>query len=449
LGTKRHHLAKGFVSFLTLLAIIIFQTPTIFAEPLSAASVKPGLEKFAVVLPDGLWVVKNGNVSHIADGWIVQAAWSQDGRYLAYLTAVPRSSDGFKTQILDMQTGKSEELLSGHSLKWAPNVNVLALQSDGTLNLYDFRGVSADRHLNQMLGIDNYTFSSYGHELLLGSNADLRPDGWTHAIIYKSRLMKHLPPTRPQQFFVIPKEISMASLPGNIHSWGRVLPVRAIHVGDMLYNQDDTWIGFVASPTAGISVDHNALCVIRNKSGVWRPIGNIAGYYTGYWRFSPNGRQVGFIAGDERWSYRHKQAVTTTLVDGKSIIWTPAGSADDSFAWASDSMLIVSRAKEQPAPPHGPYIVPLANLYGIDLLHKQQHKLTTPPGGYGDYRPQVHSGWLIWTRANRERGDIWIADKSGKNAEILVRNTGGNRQRESIIVFPTRWMDGRSHKLGR
>lgn len=388
-----------------------------------------------MVLPDGLWVVKNGKVSHIADGRIVHVAWSQDGRFLAYLTAVPRSSDEPKARVYDMHTGESEELLRGHSLKWAPSTDVLALQSDSILNLYDFRRVSSDGRFDQMLGIDSYAFSPLGHELLLGSNADLRPDGWTHAIIYKSRLMKRLPPTRPQQFFVIPKEISVASLPGNIHSRGRVSPISAIHVSDMKYNQDDTWIGFVASPTAGISVDHNALCVLRNNGRLWRPIGNIAGYYSGDWRFSPSGRQVGFIAGDEPWSYRHKQAVTTTLADGRSVVWTPAGFADDSFAWASDSTLIVSRAKEQPSP-HGPYIYPPASLYGIDLLHKQQHKLTSPPDGYGDYRPQVHSGWLIWTRANRERGDMWIADKSGKNAEILVRNTGGNRQQEPIIVFP-------------
>lgn len=435
LGTTRQHLTKFSVSFLILTTAIIIQSPTIFAQPVSAASNKPGLEKFAVVQSDGLWVVNHGKVSHIADGWIVQAAWSQDGRFLAYLTTAPGTTDEPKARVVDMLTGKSEELLRGHSLSWALNLNLLALQSDSILNLYYFHETSPDRRLTQMLGIDSYAFSPRSHELLFGSNADLRPDGWTHAILYKSRVMKRLFPTRPQQFFVILKKISVANVPGIIYPQGRVSPISAIHVSDLKYNQDETWIDFVASPTVGISVNHNALCVLRNNGRAWRPIGNIAGYYSGDWRFSPNGRKVGFIAGDVRWPYRHKQAVTTTLTDGQSVVWTPTGYADDTFAWASDTALVVSRAKEQPSP-HGPYIDPPASLYGIDIVHKQQHRLTTPPQGYGDYRPQVQSGWLIWTRANRGRGDIWIADKDGKNAEILVRNVGGTRERDPIVVFP-------------
>lgn len=332
---RQFGLKKLLFVFLTILIGVVAHTPRALAQPVIDRPVRPRLQKFGVVLDDGLWLVKSGKASRIADGRIVRASWSHDGRFLAYLTAMPKSTGEPKASVFDTQTGRSEELLSGQSLKWAPDKDILALQHRTILNLYDFRRTSADLRLPQMLGIDSFAFSSRGDTLLLGSNGDLRPDGWTHATLYTSQLRDPLSPTRPQPFFVIPREISLANLPGIMNSQGRISPIAAIHVSDMQYNQDDSWIGFVASPTAGIAVDHNALCVLRSNGRVWRPVGNIAGNYFDDWRFSPSGRQVGFIAGDERWPYRHKQTVTTTLADGRSVVWTPVGSADDSFAWAS------------------------------------------------------------------------------------------------------------------
>ena len=267
--------------------------------------------------------------------------WSFDGKMLLYQKEVTELMNETKvTQnelwVYDLKTKKHRKIFyDGQNPKWSPTENIVAFTQYGVLNISDLK-----KFYNIALGVDDYEWQPDGKGFITSSSASLRPDGWTHPILYTISIedgyqnIKDLT-KNVKMLFVIPKEL----VKGDVK-------VPSISAESFTYSPNKQWISFIVTPTASWSMDSDMLCVISVDGKEFEVIDEVILDFTPKWAFNKN--LLGYIAGGGRivFGFKNKDLKVTELPAYHTMNLTPKNYAEMGFSWVTDDSLIVSRVKE-------------------------------------------------------------------------------------------------------
>jgi hypothetical protein len=373
-----------------------------------------------------LWINTNGKDEKITKetaSYPYPPSWSHDGEWIVYMKErkSPENIQNPKNDIwvYNLETKKHKEIFqNGSNPKWSPVENILAFQGGGVLSVSDL-----DEFNNISLGVADYSWFPDGRGFIASSVASLHPDGWTNPNLYKIPLpenyeaMQHL--TDAEKLFVIPNRLSN----GNVG-------ILSIGASEFEFSADGKWISFIVNPTASWSMDSNMLCTISSRGKDFEVIDEIIqGVDEPKWAYTRN--RLGYIGGGGRivLGFKDKDMKVTELPAYQSVDLTPPTYADIGFTWVDDYSLIVSRVKETEWS-NDPNKRPNAALYSINMSEKKQEMITHPPKGLSDGLPNYlrtvnKLSWLRKTGTVHTEGDLWIADKDGKNAKMWIKDIGG------------------------
>ena len=347
--------------------------------------------------------------------------WSHDGNMLLYQKTVPGNIDeSQKTSneiwVYDLKTKKHKKIFyDGQNPKWSPTENIVAFSDDGVLNISDLKGF-----YNIALGVDEYVWQPDGKGFIASSSASLRPDGWTNAVLYSisieegykdiTDLTGHV-----KKLFAIPKEVGTKNA-----------KISAINAGSFTFSPNGKWLSFIIYPTASWSMDSDMLSVIRIDGTEFEVIDEVILDFEPKWASRKN--LLGYIAGGGRivFGFKNKDLKVTELPAYYTESLTPENYAELGFTWVTDGSLIVSRVKESDWS-NDPKERPKPSLYYVSLASQKQLEITTPPKDKGDYDPQFLSSvmkitWLRKSDIAELKGDLWIADPNGANAQIWIKD---------------------------
>jgi hypothetical protein len=412
-----------------ILIILCLISPTIFhAEPTASSG------KVAFIKDGFLWIKENDKIEMLTDKkalYNFPPQWSFDGKMLLYQKEVTETINENKvTQnelwVYDLKTKKHRKIFyDGFNPKWAPNENIVAFQSGPVLNISDL-----NTFYNIALGVNSYEWQPNGKGFIASSSASARPDGWTHSILYTISIEKGYRDIsdltkNAKKFFVIPKEVGINDVK---------LP--AVNADSFTFSPNKQWISFIVSPTASLAMDSDMLCVISVDGKEFTVIDELALGFTPKW--ANNHNFLGYIAGGGRivFGFKNKNLKVTELPAYFTFDLTPKNYAEMDFTWVDDTSLIVSRvtesewsndAKKRPKP----------SLYFLTLTGEKQIKITTPPKDQGDFNPIFLPSinkitWLRRSDIGSVKGDLWIADSNGRNAEVWIPDV------EEYSFFPSK-----------
>lgn len=403
-----------------ILIILFLVTPKVFHADTDTDQVKVAFTR------DGyLFVKTEGKEEKITKEKAVYPyppEWSHDGKMLLYQKLVTDSPDDpDKTSnelwVYDVKTKKHQKIFyNGDNPQWSPIENIVSFNAGGVLNISDLKNF-----YNIALGVDDYIWQPDGKGFIASSGATLRPDGWTHTILYTISIedgYKNIPDVmnNGKKLFIIPKEVKKGDV-----------SVISIGAEKLTFSPDGKWISFVISPTASLSMDSDMLAVISTDGIDFEVIDEVVLEFTPKWAYTKN--LLGYIAGGGRivFGFKNKDMKVTEIPADSNVNLTPENYADIGFTWVDDNSLIVSRVQETEWS-NDPKKRPKPVLYLVSLTDdERQIKLTNPPKNKGDYHPQFLTsiGKITWLRQSdlvEEHGDLWIADRNGKNAEVWIKD---------------------------
>jgi len=204
--------------------------------------------------------------------------------------------------------------------------------------------------------------------------------------------------------------------------------VPSINAESFAYSSDKQWISFFVTPTASWAMDSDMLCVISVDGKEFEVLDEVIWAFTPKWAYSEN--LLGYIAGGGRivFGFKNKNLKVTEIPTYHSINLTPKNYAEMDFSWVNDSSLIVSRVKESEWS-NDAEKRPKASLYFLTLTGQKQLKITTTPKNKGDYKPEYLPSidkitWLRKSDFVSAKGDLWVADIHGGNANLWIRDIG-------------------------
>lgn len=349
--------------------------------------------------------------------------WSFDGNLLLYQKEVEELVNEHKQTsnqlwVYDMKTKKHSKIFyDGRNPKWSPTENIVAFSDGGVLNVSDFK-----KFYNIALGVNDYEWQPDGKGFIASSSASLRPDGWTNPVLYTISIANGYQnignlTKNATEFFVIPKEVVKDDV-----------KVPSINAESFAYSSDKQWISFFVTPTASWAMDSDMLCVISVDGKEFEVLDEVIWAFTPKWAYSEN--LLGYIAGGGRivFGFKNKNLKVTEISTYHSINLTPKNYAEMDFSWVNDSSLIVSRVKESEWS-NDAEKRPKASLYFLTLAGQKQLKITTPPKNKGDYKPEYlpSNDKITWLRKSdfvSAKGDLWVADIDGGNANLWIRDIG-------------------------
>lgn len=392
----------------------------LITSPLSAlAAVEKDLQA-AFIREGNLWLYSDGKEKLItADSNVfTQPKWSRDGDLLLYQKEVPSELQANETQSeiwsYDISTGEHKRVFyDGYGPQWAPDKNIIAFNNGGILNISDIK-----QFYNIAGGVNGFSWLPDGSGFLLSSSGNLKPDGWTSAVLYKKKLAEEYEKTpfvnRTEHFFTLPKEVGINN--------NKVISVNA---GHFEYSPSNAWISFIVSPTASMAMDSNMLCVISKDGKGFQVLDEVI-FGVGEPKWAPGEDTIAFIGGGGRivFGFKDKQLKVREMPAAGTL--TPSNFADLDFDWISNNMLVTSRVEEREwsndFKKH-----PLPILYTIDLKTKKQVEISTPPKGFGDYHPKAlrSVGKILWLRGTSitdEGRTAWIANPDGSDAKEWLKN---------------------------
>lgn len=403
--------------------IILFAMLILSFYPLTpSAAIHDQEVKAAFIREGNLWILLNGKELQITDTGKVfgKPEWSGDGVWVAFQQqALVDPSTGQPQTDLWIYNHVSREnkriFQNGSSSpKWAPHKNMLAFTGFGTLNIANLQ-----RFYNISSGVNDYAWFPDGSGFLLSASGTLRPDGWSSAAFFTKKVGGNLADINlfsgAEPFFTLPREIGTTAQNKLI----------AVFTQQITYSPSGKWISFIVSPTASWSMDSNMLCVIGSDGKHFEVIDEVI-LQVGSPKWAPASDTIAFIAGGGRivFGFKNKDLKIKELPVGGSI--TPQDFADLDFTWITNKSLASSRIKEQEwtndFSKH-----PLPALYTIDVTTREQVKITSPPAGMGDYKPQFIPAidrlvWLRGTSLIDNKGTLWKADRFGKHQEEWLKN---------------------------
>ena len=402
-----------------ILMILCFISSSIISAETNTSSVK------VAFIRDGyLWIKideKEEKLTEEKATYNYPPLWSFDGKMLLYQKEVTEIMNETKiTQnelwVYDLKTKKHRKIFyDGQNPKWSPTENIVAFTQYGVLNISDLK-----RFYNIALGVDDYEWQPNGKGFITSSSASLRPDGWTHPILYTISIedgyqnIKDLT-KNVKKLFVIPKEL----VKGDVK-------VPSISAESFTYSPNKQWISFIVTPTASWSMDSDMLCVISVDGKEFEVIDEVILDFTPKWAFNKN--LLGYIAGGGRivFGFKNKDLKVTELPAYHTMNLTPKNYAEMGFSWVTDDSLIVSRVKESEWS-NDAKKRPKPSLYFLTLTGQKQMKITTPLKDEGDYEPQFLPSinkitWLRKSDIASDKGALWVANPDGDNAKVWVND---------------------------
>lgn len=366
-----------------------------FAEPKHAIQA-------AFVRGGDLWVKKEDNELQVTlNQQVSEPKWSSDGKFIAYSLALGEQKHEIWVYSLEMKT-HNRVYQGGDNFQWSPNRNDLAFKIDGVLNIAKINRDKVEPFKNVTRGVGNYSWLPDGSGFLVSSPAQLRPSGWTNVELYMVPTDAKMDPNKSKHFYTLPTESpSFFAVGTSLFKW----------------SNDKKWISFTANPTASLSADGNALCVLSSDGNQFQQMDNML-HYPQWFAWSPTKARLAYIAGEGRMAVQNKHLKLKDLPAMKPASFTPQGFADRDFTWENDRMIIVSRSKESKE--DGDW--PLPALYRVSLSNKEQKQLTNPPEKSGDFGPYMlrKSNKLTWIRSDGKHAEVWRSNPDGSYAEIWI-----------------------------
>lgn len=372
-----------------------------------------------------LWIKEGENERRITENralYNYPPQWSFDGRMILYQKEVTGSVVGNKKTsnelwVYDTNTKKHQKIFyDGYNPKWSPTENIIAFSDGGVLNISDLK-----TFYNIALGVNEYQWQPDGKGFIASSSASIRPDGWTHPILYMIsiadgyRNIQDLT-KNTKKFFVVPKEL----VKGDVK-------IQSINAESLTYSPNTQWISFIVSAFPSWSMDSNMICILSADGKQFEVIDETINMFTPKWAFNKN--TLGYIAGGGRivFGFKNKDLKVTEPTTGQTETLTPKNYAELGFSWVNDNSLIVSRVPESEWS-NDPDKRPKPALYFVTFDNEKQTKITTPSSNKGDYDPIFLPSIqkITWLRKKdiSLKGDLWIADPTGQNAEVWVQNIG-------------------------
>ncbi|MFC5403447.1 hypothetical protein [Cohnella soli] len=373
--------------------------------PAGRSYAKPATGLEAAFVRDGdLWAKKaDGKERRLTQGDKVQRPlWSNDGEWIAYQVA----SDARQTlKLLHVPTGAVREIASGGwiTAQWASEKNDLAYAVEGKLSW-----LRADKPKEAP--------SEIARDI---SGFSWLPDGRGWIASTQSKLLKENDWT--------PVRIVRYSKAGTAPKTLRELPKPSdafFVVGTSAFKFSPTgkWVAFLATPTASLSADGNALCLMSADGGAFSKIADMLNDEE-WFQWADRGERLAYIEGVGREATSNKRLMLLNAPDGKPIRLTPEGYVDQSFTWQGGDRVIVARAEERKDGVNSASYPP-SSLVEIKLQGNRPHRLPAPPAGYSDTGPQYfpRANRLTWVRTNRSQADVFVSGKSGNGSANWIPN---------------------------
>ncbi|MCM3628629.1 hypothetical protein M3194_14795 [Paenibacillus glycanilyticus] len=349
---------------------------------------------------NNLWLaVKEVQKPLTKQEYIRSPQWSDDGKWMTFL----RGENRPEVWTYEAATGGMRKLGEGSNVKWAPGGHRLAILSGRMLSV-----MSADRpndHSQEQI-MDNageFSWLPDGSGLLVSTAPELRPEGgWDPIELYV------LKPGGPSAAWT--KQL-FYRLPGQSDDFF------AIQTSPFKWSPDGSWIAFIAKPTASLSSDANALILLSSDGRSFVKAGEMLGY-TDWFQWAPASNKLAFVDGTGRDASLNKKL--TILEDIAALtkhVVTPAGYADNDFAWDREDALIVSRRKEAAwSSDEEERTLPV--LTRVDLRTGRHKNLTRAIDGYGDYAPTImKNGLLAYIQAGQGSAEVKLL-KAGARSSI-------------------------------
>ncbi len=199
----------------------------------------------------------------------------------------------------------------------------------------------------------------------------------------------------------------------------------AVGTSPFRWSSDGKWIAFLATPTASLSADGNALCILSSDGRVFRQVDEMVNN-PDWFEWAPEAETLAYIGGGGRMATDNKQLRTIAAPSFEPKSYTPQGKVDQGFTWDGSERMIVSRAAEsewENEPEKRPY----AALYAIDLTTGEQRPLTeaaksAKPAVYGEYAPALLSrDRLAWVGSDRVTADVILSRINGERPGLWIR----------------------------
>lgn len=411
---------KKFYQILIISVIFLAFPPYSFAKAGNEQEIK------AAFIRDGnLWTIINSKETEITQsGHIHGPSWSYDGKWILYQKQATSQFEEEQSQneiwVYNLQSGEQKKIFhDGYNPQWSPTKNVIAFQDNGVLNISDL-----EKFHNFALGISSFTWFPNGEKILLSSQANLEPNGWTNPVLYTK---------------AVPDFFENENLFGNVHKLFSIPSklqvdnknIMSINAHSFLFSPNGNWISFIVSPTASMAMDSNMLCAITADGEKFEILDEMI-YGIGKPKWAPSKEILAYIAGGGRIVFgfkdknlKYKEFPVSSL--------TPNNYAELNFTWVNDHTLITSRVEAREwsneVSEH-----PLPSLYTINLQNNQQTKIMEHPASLGDYDPHFLKSVnkLVWFRGKSitdQNRNIWLSDKDGSNSQSWLKNV------EEIVFY--------------
>jgi len=350
--------------------------------------------------------------------------WSHDGKLLLYQKEVAENiMDYYKDTsnelwVYDTISKKHQKIFhDGKNPKWSPTENIIAFNDQGELNISNLKAF-----YNIAFGVADFGWQPNGKGFIASSSASLRPDGWTHPILYTISIedgyQQNFDLTKNvKELFVVPKEVGIDDT-----------KIPAIGAGSFAYSPNNKWISFIISPTASWSMDSDMLAVITADGKKFDVIDEVILDFNPLWAYKEN--LLGYIAGGGRivFGFKNKKLKIIEIPAYQTVSLTPKEYAEMGFTWVSDNSLIVSRVLESDWS-NDPTKRPKPSLYLLTLTGQKHLKITVPLRNQGDFQPIFLPSinkitWLRKDDIGTATGDLWVAEPNGDSAAVWIKNVG-------------------------
>jgi dipeptidyl aminopeptidase/acylaminoacyl peptidase len=386
-------LKKGILAFFLVFLLLTVAQVAYAESVLKAAFIRGG----------NLWLKIDQNEKQITkEGHAAAPVWSPDGRWVAY-----SKKDGI--WVYDTRNEKNYKVYheGGSNCQWAPQQDVLAFQDGTILDIVDIRSEKPKSFTNAALGVSSFSWRPDGRGFLTASSANLLPDGWTNPILFTVPLENDLNvqdlTKNVRRFFTIPKHLKKGEE-----------EISSIGTSGFEWSADHKWIAFMVYPTASLAMDSNMVCVLSADGKIFETLDVMASGFPFAW--APSQNLLGYIEGSGRivFGFKNKNLKVKELPALQSQTLTPKSFVDLNFTWVTNDKLIASRSKSLEWS-NEPSKRAMPSLFAIHVSSKNQKQITSPPRGFGDFRPfYVHrNNKLAWTRSNWEKNDVWISKADG------------------------------------
>ncbi|MGG4489083.1 translocation protein TolB [Metabacillus idriensis] len=369
--------------------------------------------KAAFIRDHQLWMIDNGQEYQLTTGrYVYDPKWSFDGRFIAYLDG-DKNGEKMYLFVYDTKQKKNYQpypTAETRNFQWSPSSNQLAYNSFGVLNVTKTENGIPKGFENVSLGVSDFGWFPDGKSFIVSSQANLLPTGWGPVHLFKVPVDAQLDTTKIKPFYTIKTNTSdLFAVDANLFKW----------------SSDQSWLSFLATPTASWSADSNTLCVLSASGTNFQPVGQML-IYEDWIQWAPSENKLAYISGEGRFFVQNKKSVIADIpAAANQKEYTPAGYVDLDIEWLSKDEVIVSRAKENKEWEEGPVPEMNTSLYVVNIRSGNQKQLTYPNKHEADTNPQFVHPYITWIRKG-SNGEVWIKEGIHAPEKLWLENVDGD-----------------------